>query len=173
VEIAERGPNVFLNHILSILNFMINYIDMATVKAINQDILRLSAKFIDSPAWKESLKILKLVVSRSSSLATPSYSASTNYSSSIISSIVGTYDSSTGGSMGTFADSDFGPGKRELPGRTMDFRYDYKESPIVGLEFIQKRAQMCQVKREMDGGQETGSGKNALETLFDSQDGQR
>ena len=38
---------------------------------INGDLLRTVAKLVESPHWKESLKILKLAVTRSSTLVAP------------------------------------------------------------------------------------------------------
>ncbi|KAJ6218921.1 hypothetical protein RDWZM_004733 [Blomia tropicalis] len=146
VEIAEKGPQVFLNHILSILHFMLNYIDLSTARLINVDILRVANKYIEGPQWKDALKIIKLAVSRSSTLAAPCYSSSANYPSSIISSIVssGVYSDCISVASSTFGDGEFGSMKqRELPGRTMDFTIDLSQTTIVGYKFIQKRQQMA------------------------------
>lgn len=125
---------------------MLNYIDLSTTRLIHDDILSMAAKYMEGPQWKEALKILKLAVDRSSTLATPSYSSSSNYGcgSSIISSIVscGAYSDCVSLASSSFTDSEFSSFRRELPGRTMDFTFDLSDAPIVGFKFIQKRQMM-------------------------------
>lgn len=60
--------------VLSIIHCLLHYIDLASSAAqpINADLLRVIAKYIGGTHWKEALKILKLVVTRSSSLVAPS-----------------------------------------------------------------------------------------------------
>lgn len=59
--------------VLSIIHCMLHYIDLQSSAAqpINADLLRVIAKYIGGTHWKEALKILKLVVTRSSSLVAP------------------------------------------------------------------------------------------------------
>lgn len=136
---------MLLSHILSILHFMLIYIDVSTARLINADILRVANKYIEGPQWKDALRILKLSVSRSSSLTAPSYSSSVNYPSSIISNIVssGPYSDCISIASSSFAESEFSSFKqRELPGRTMNFHIDLSQTTIVGYKFIQKRQQM-------------------------------
>jgi hypothetical protein len=53
---------------------------MATAtQTINGDLLRTVAKFVESAHWKESLKILKLAVTRSSTLVAPPSSGAMTY----------------------------------------------------------------------------------------------
>lgn len=121
---------------------MLNYIDLSTTRLIHEDILSVSTKYMEGPQWKDALKILKLAVARSSTLAAPSYSAASTYGcgSSIISSIVSCgYSDCVSIASSSFTDSEFSSIKRELPGRTMDFIFDLNDTPIVGYKFIQKR----------------------------------
>ncbi|KAG8224237.1 hypothetical protein J437_LFUL002693 [Ladona fulva] len=73
VEVLEKGPNNVQVPILSIIHCMLHYVDLASTAAqpINADLLRVIAKYVDGPLWKEALKILKLVVTRSSTLVAP------------------------------------------------------------------------------------------------------
>lgn len=59
--------------VLSIMHCMLHYVDLASSAAqpINADLLRVIAKYLGTTHWKEALKILKLVVTRSSSLVAP------------------------------------------------------------------------------------------------------
>ena len=49
------------------------------LQVINGDLLRTVAKFVESAHWKESLKILKLAVTRSSTLVAPPSSGAMSY----------------------------------------------------------------------------------------------
>ncbi|XP_046390276.1 protein furry [Ischnura elegans] len=73
VEVLEKGPTNVQVPILSIIHCMLHYVDLASTAAqpINADLLRVIAKYIDGVHWKEALKILKLVVTRSSTLVAP------------------------------------------------------------------------------------------------------
>lgn len=87
VEVLEKGPSNLQLSVLNILHCMLHYIDLASAASqpINADLLRVIVKYIEGPHWKESLKILKLVVTRSSSLSAPPTSLHTHWESSITS----------------------------------------------------------------------------------------
>ena len=119
---------------------MLHYIELSSTTTINNDILRVATKYIEGPQWKDALKILKLVVTRSSTLATPPvYNIGSAYNS--ISSVnqSGSYsvDCISIASGTSFAESEFNS-KRELPGRTMDFTFDLNQTPIVGRKYLIK-----------------------------------
>ncbi|KAH7643209.1 furry-like protein [Dermatophagoides farinae] len=180
VEVAEKGPAVFLNHILSILHFMLNYIDLnSSSRSINDDLMRVATKYIEGPQWKEALKILKLAVTRSSTLAAPSYSSNSTYASSIISSIVscGSYSDGMSMTSSTFSESEFGSIgssiKRELPGRTMDFTFDISQTPIVGAKFIAKRQAMTEMAANHNTSKDFGtdSAISSIATSIDNNNG--
>ncbi|OTF81334.1 hypothetical protein BLA29_001603, partial [Euroglyphus maynei] len=173
VEVAEKGPAVFLNHILSILHFMLNYIDLNSSRSINDDLMRVATKYIEGPQWKDALKILKLAVTRSSTLAAPSYSSNSTYASSIISSIVscGSYSDGISMTSSTFSESEFGgsSSKRELPGRTLDFTFDISQTPILGAKFIAKRhaiSEMAANRNDKENG--TDSAISSITTSIDN-----
>ncbi|GFV46815.1 protein furry homolog [Trichonephila clavipes] len=86
------------------------------------------SRYIEGPQWKDALKILKLVVTRSSTLAAPPAPFTIGSSAADCVSIA---------SNTSFADSEFGT-KRELPGRTMDFTIDLSLTPIVGQKYLLK-----------------------------------
>ena len=76
--------------------------------------------------WKEALKILKLAVTRSSSLVAPPSSSNS-----------GTWGSDSNAS--SFSDSELFL-KKELPGRTMEFTYDLSQTPVIGRRHTNDKA---------------------------------
>ncbi|XP_050300806.1 protein furry isoform X2 [Anthonomus grandis grandis] len=129
VEILEKGPSNLQLPILNIIHCVLHYVDLATPSAqpINADLLRIIIKYIEGPHWKESLKILKLVVSRSSSLVAPPISLTSHWESHFTSIP----------HPPTFTeDSVFS--KKELPGRTMEFTFDLSQTPVIGRRFLHK-----------------------------------
>lgn len=87
VEVLERGPSNLQLPILNILHCILHYVDISSVASqpINADLLRVIVKYLEGIHWKEALKILKLVVSRSSSLVAPPTSIHTHWESSLTS----------------------------------------------------------------------------------------
>ena len=113
VEVLEKGPSATQAPVLTIIHCLLHYVDMATAtQTINGDLLRTVAKFVESAHYKESLKILKLAVTRSSTLVAPPSSASAM-----------SYHWET-----AEADVYF---KKELPGRTMEFTFDLSQTPLI------------------------------------------
>merc|ERR1740128_285213 len=120
VEVLERGPNTMQGAVLNILHCLLHYIDFnvsANALQVNADLLRVIAKYIEGTHWKEALKILKLAVTRSSSLVAPPSNAGSGWCSDSAAS--------------SFSDSELFV-KKELPGRTMEFTYDLSQTPIIG-----------------------------------------
>ncbi|KAJ2954552.1 hypothetical protein O0L34_g2835 [Tuta absoluta] len=119
VEVLEKGaPNLQLA-VLSILHCMLYYVELNAPAAqpVNADLLRVVAKFIDDGTnYREAMKILKLVVTRCSTLVVPPYWDS--HASSIL-------------------DTEL-HGKKELPGRTMDFTFDLSQTPVIGRKYLPK-----------------------------------
>ncbi|CAB3258869.1 unnamed protein product [Arctia plantaginis] len=123
VEVLEKGSAYLQLPVLSILHCMLYYVDLNAPAAqpVNADLLRAVAKFIDvtvqdSNNYKEAMKILKLVVTRCSTLVVPPYWDS--HASSIL-------------------DTEL-HGKKELPGRTMDFTFDLSQTPVIGRKYLPK-----------------------------------
>ncbi|EDS42990.1 conserved hypothetical protein [Culex quinquefasciatus] len=80
-------------------------------------------KFLKSPNWKEALKILKLVVTRSSSLqVVPQQSESSSAYANLHAS---------------YSDSEMFC-KKELAGRTMEFSFDVSQTPLIGRKILLK-----------------------------------
>lgn len=160
----DRGPPSLSSHILSILQCILHYMDIATSSySLKSDLHRIAHKYIEGSQWKDALKILKLVVTRSSTLAAaPSYSTS-NYSSMsnsmpyTSSTPVDTVSIASGAS---FADSDFGI-RRELPGRTIEFTYELDQTPIIGRRYMQEEKD-TQSKSESEDVKDEASLKNSL-----------
>jgi hypothetical protein len=100
--------------------------------------------------WRDSLKILKLVVTRSSSLVAP---APQNYTgSSGPSSMASGWDSvSTASSVAFTSDSELNF-KKELPGRTMEFTFDVSQTPIIGRKHANMKEEMLATRISSGGG---------------------
>ncbi|XP_063231705.1 protein furry [Bacillus rossius redtenbacheri] len=128
VEVLEKGPAIVQLPILSIIHCMLHYVDLASAAAqpINADLLRVIAKYIEGPHFKEALKILKLVVTRSSTLVAPPTSLHPSH-----------WDTSRHSSHPSFAESEVFM-KKELPGRTMEFTFDLSQTPVIGRRFLVK-----------------------------------
>ena len=125
VEVLEKGSPSVQGPVMTIIHSLLHYVDMAQAsQTINADLLRTVAKFVESQHWQEAMKILKLAVTRSSTLVAPPSSGSASASSSMTS-----YWESSAGS--NFAETDLYP-KKELPGRTMEFTFDLSQTPLIG-----------------------------------------
>lgn len=127
IEVLEKGPSNIQLPVLSIIHCMLHYVDLSSASAAAQpvysDLLRVIAKYIEGVHWKEALKVLKLVVTRSSSLVAPPMPAHTH--------------SSGWEPNPDFIDVEIST-KKELPGRTMDFTFDLSQTPLIGRRFVPK-----------------------------------
>ncbi|XP_071950730.1 protein furry homolog-like isoform X2 [Antedon mediterranea] len=125
IEVLEKGPMSNQLAVLTIVYSLIHNVDLmsAPMQQVNDDLLRVIAKYVQGPHWKESLNILKLAVSRSSSLVKPSTAQ----------------DESRRRSR---ANTD-GGSRKDLPGRTMEFTFDLskmveredKSTPVIRRKF--------------------------------------
>ncbi|XP_069364966.1 protein furry isoform X2 [Maniola hyperantus] len=119
VEVLEKGAVNLQLPVLSILHCMLYYVELNAPAAqpVNADLLRAVAKFIDQDGnnYREAMKILKLVVTRCSTLVVPPH---WDHTSSLL-------------------DTDL-HGKKELPGRTMDFTFDLSQTPVIGRKYLPK-----------------------------------
>ncbi|KPI92049.1 Protein furry [Papilio xuthus] len=120
VEVLEKGAASLQPAVLSILHCMLHYVELnaPAAQSVNADLLRAVSKFIgqDNNNYKEAMKILKLVVTRCSTLVVPPHWDS--HASSIL-------------------DTEL-HGKKELPGRTMDFTFDLSQTPVIGRKYLPK-----------------------------------
>nr|CAD7437486.1 unnamed protein product [Timema bartmani] len=135
VEVLEKGPTSVHLQVLSIIHCMLHYIDLASAAAqpINADLLRVIAKYIEGTHYKESLKILKLVVTRSSTLVAPPISVHPSH-----------WEPSATSLHPSFTDSEVFT-KKELPGRTMDFTFDLSQTPVIGRRYLVKEDEKSSV----------------------------
>lgn len=115
VEVLEKGPSNLQLPVLNIIHCILHYVDLASAAAqpLNADLLRVIVKYIEGVHWKEAQKILKLVVTRSSSLVAPTTSFHSYWETSI----------STAPHPG-FTEMEVFT-KKELPGLSQ-FRFRYK-----------------------------------------------
>lgn len=126
VEVLEKGWPMVQLQVLSVIHCLLHYIDLTTPQAvpISAELLRVIAKHLESPHWKEALKILKFIVAKSSSLQIvpqgppPDISLFKNFH-------------------GSYSDSEISC-KKELAGRTMDFTYDISQTPLIGRRILLK-----------------------------------
>ncbi|PSN33970.1 Protein furry [Blattella germanica] len=128
VEVLEKGPAAVQLPVLSIIHCMLHYVDLASAAAqpMNADLLRVIAKYIEGAHYKEALKILKLVVTRSSTLVAPPTSLHPPH-----------WETSATSPHPSFTDNEIFT-KKELPGRTMDFTFDLSQTPVIGRRFLVK-----------------------------------
>ena len=125
--------------------------DITSSSSVNPNLSKVISKYIEGAQWKDALKIIKLIVSRSSSLAaapapfsvaTPTLpSGYGSLSSSAFGGplVVDCISIASGASGVSFSDADFSSNfslKRELPGRTMEFTFDLTDTPIIGRRYI-------------------------------------
>ncbi|GAB1603756.1 protein furry-like isoform X6 [Argonauta hians] len=124
VEILEKGPTTFQPAILQILHCLVHYIDFKTISqsTINQRLFCPVAKLSNGTYWKEALKILKLAVNRSSTLA----AAPQPHPSTTASSDLSNFSAHTSGAYI----------KKELPGRTLDVSVDLSRMPLIGQKYM-------------------------------------
>ncbi|XP_064474584.1 protein furry-like [Ornithodoros turicata] len=124
VEMVEKGSPALTQHTLCVLYCALLYIDIhGAAQAINADLLRSISRHVEGTQWKDALKILKHVVTRSSTLAAPPSNVPSTLSTA-------SADCVSIASSSSFAESE---AKRELPGRTMEFTFDFSVTPIVGV----------------------------------------
>ncbi|KAJ8924572.1 hypothetical protein NQ315_000721 [Exocentrus adspersus] len=128
IEILEKGPSNLQLPILNIIHCILHYVDLASAAAqpVNADLLKVIVKYIEGANWKEALKILKLVVSRSSSLVAPPITIHSHWESSLTAMPHPSFSE----------ESVFN--KKELPGRTMEFTFDMSQTPVIGRRFLNK-----------------------------------
>ena len=153
----EKGATSLNSQLISILHCILHYMDITSISyPLNSDLYRIAHKYIEGPQWKDSLKVLKLVVTRSSTLAAaPSYNnpnfnqiLSVPYSSNVPPDCI----SITSGA--SFADSEFGI-KRELPGRTIEFSFDTSQTPIVGRHYLSEEGESETHKKSSEKNEES------------------
>lgn len=127
VEVLEKGPTIYQPDVLQILHCIIHYVDFQSTSRtiINQQLFSPVAKLTHGTHWKEALKILKLAVTRSSTLALAPPTQVNNLSSDMNSLAAHT----------AFAESGLFI-KKELPGLTLDFDVDLSKTSLIGQKYI-------------------------------------
>ncbi|XP_029647107.1 protein furry isoform X5 [Octopus sinensis] len=128
VEILEKGPTTFQPAILQILHCLVHYIDFKTISqsTINQRLFCPVAKLSNGTYWKEALKILKLAVNRSSTLA----AAPQPHQTCVTSTDLSNFSPRTSfPNSGAYI-------KKELPGRTLDVSVDLSRMPLIGQKYM-------------------------------------
>lgn len=155
IEVLEKGWTQVQLQVLSVIHCLLHYVELSTPQAqiISSDLLRVVAKYLDviiipsenthrnicatnlnissasfpqSPNWKEALKILKLVVTRSSTLQVVPQPSSFERSTHFFQNLHGSYSDSE-----VFC-------KKELAGRTMEFSFDVSQTPLIGRRLLLK-----------------------------------
>ncbi|XP_059820095.1 protein furry homolog isoform X1 [Hypanus sabinus] len=116
-ELLDKGLPNMQQSLLQIIHCLLSHVDLAAipVKQLNIEVLKIIEKFIQSAHWKEALNILKLVVCRSASLVLPSYQ----------------YGDPSQVDMHRIWKN----ASHELPGKTLEFRFDISETPVIGRNY--------------------------------------
>lgn len=130
VEVLEKGPNSYQSSVFQILHCMVHYIDISSPSSsvLNSELIHVISKHVEGSHHKEALKILKLAVTRSSTLAAAPLSTTTT----------ATHNYNPPSTHTSFAEAEMFLTKKELPGRTLDFAVDMKTVPIVGSNFVNR-----------------------------------
>ncbi|KAK7496521.1 hypothetical protein BaRGS_00012173, partial [Batillaria attramentaria] len=145
VEVLEKGPHLYQPDILQILYCIAHYIDINALptssnRILNMELFAALNKHVQGLHWKEAQKILKLAVTRSSTLAAPPPTSSSS--------------SSTADLGAMFPHSSFAETEsmtrihKELPGRTLDFSLDLTKIPIIGQKFLNSEPSRNSVSEE-------------------------
>lgn len=116
-ELLEKGLPSMQQSLLQIIYSLLSHMDLSVIQAkpFNIEVLKTIEKFVQTAHWREAQNILKLVVSRSASLAQPSFPQS-DLSYEDISRV---WDRSS----------------KALPGKTLDFHFDISQTPVIGRRF--------------------------------------
>uniref|UniRef100_A0A4W4H4S3 Furry homolog, like n=1 Tax=Electrophorus electricus TaxID=8005 RepID=A0A4W4H4S3_ELEEL len=127
-ELLEKGLPSMQQSLLHIIYSLLSHIDLsaAPVKQFNLEIMKIIGKYVQSLYWREAQNILKLVVSRSASLAVPDEMQRSSSAES------------SGSPEITFTRI-FNNASKELPGKTLDFHFDISETPIIGHKYGDQR----------------------------------
>ncbi|XP_063955306.1 protein furry homolog [Lytechinus pictus] len=104
IEVLEKGPINNQSPVLQIVYHLIHNIDLmaAPMQQVNDNLLRVIAKYVQGVHWQDSLNILKVAVSKSSSLVKPP--SHSDHHNRVVSLALDQ--------------------RKELPGRTMEFTFD-------------------------------------------------
>uniref|UniRef100_A0A3Q1CCM8 Furry homolog a (Drosophila) n=1 Tax=Amphiprion ocellaris TaxID=80972 RepID=A0A3Q1CCM8_AMPOC len=115
--LLEKGLPSMQQTLLQVIYSLLSHMDLSGIQAkpFNMEVLKTIEKFVQTAHWREALKILKLVVSRSASLVQPS-SPQSDLSYEDISRV---WDRSS----------------KALPGKTLDFYFDISETPVIGRRY--------------------------------------
>ncbi|XP_058655454.1 protein furry homolog isoform X2 [Onychostoma macrolepis] len=121
-ELLEKGLPSMQQTLLQIIYSLLSHMDLSGIQAklFNMEVSTTIEKFVQTAHWKEALNILKLVVSRSASLVSPS-SPQSNASTVDVRRVWDT------------------PSKA-LPGKTLDFHFDISETPVIGRRYDELHA---------------------------------
>ncbi|XP_075418885.1 protein furry homolog isoform X3 [Tenrec ecaudatus] len=121
-ELLEKGLPSMQQSLLQVIYSLLSYVDLSSIpgKQLNVEVLKTIEKYVQSVHWREALSILKLVVSRSASLVLPSHQH------------------------GDLSKPDlhrvWASASKELPGKTLHFRFDISETPIIGRRYNELQA---------------------------------
>ncbi|XP_048776245.2 protein furry homolog-like isoform X3 [Ostrea edulis] len=128
VEVLEKGPNSYQSSVFQILHCMVHYIDISSPSSsiLNSELVQVISRHVEGSHCKEALKILKLAVTRSSTLAAAPLTTTSTTS----------HDYNVPVTHTSFAEAEMFLIKKELPGRTLDFSVDIGTVPIVGRNYI-------------------------------------
>uniref|UniRef100_A0A8B9HN64 Furry homolog a (Drosophila) n=1 Tax=Astyanax mexicanus TaxID=7994 RepID=A0A8B9HN64_ASTMX len=123
-RLLEKGLPSMQQSLLQIIYSLLTHMDLGGIQAkpFNVEVLKTIEKFVQTVHWKEALNILKLVVSRSASLALPSSPA-------------GSSSSSSTGASHVEISRVWDAASKSLPGKTLDFTFDISETPVIGRRY--------------------------------------
>lgn len=127
-ELLDKHANntQYQSCVLLCLNSLLNFIsfsDQATWSFINEELMRVISKYVNTSLWSEALDLIKLTVSKSSSLTDLNVSKQNSSSKQRPTSDSTTMSTNVSSQVPISSHNFFG--KKELPGRTLEFDFDF------------------------------------------------
>ncbi len=119
-ELLDKSTNnpQYQQCVFICLSSLVSFVSFSDIKAwtfINEELMAVIVRYINTSLWQEALDLIKLTVSKSSSLS--SFAASPSF-------FLGPQDSSQQQQQAQPSQLFFS--KKELPGRTLEFDFDFK-----------------------------------------------
>lgn len=117
-QLLDRGPVWIQSPLLKVVFCLLHYVDLSQLPSdVNADVVAVVTRLVEGTFWRESLKILKQAVSRSSSLTQPPQKRPLS-------------------EMPLVPLPEAEPARLELPGRTLDVQFDMAGLPRIAEHLL-------------------------------------
>lgn len=117
-QLLDRGPIWIQSPLLKVVFCLLHYVDLSLLPPdVNAEVIAVVTRLVEGNFWRESLKILKQAVSRSSSLTQPPQRRPLS-------------------EMPLVPLPEAEPARLELPGRTLDVQFDMGSLPLIAEHLV-------------------------------------